>query len=47
MEWEWEAYLDVLICLFRREGATIAEQVNEAYGDAAVDVEDELPAKSL
>ena len=33
--------LDVLVCLFRRECTRIAEQVNEAHRDTAVDIQDE------
>lgn len=35
-------YLDVLVSLFWRESTTIAEQVDEADGNTAIDVEDEL-----
>jgi hypothetical protein len=37
-----EAYLDVLVRLVGREGAAVAQQIDEAYGDAAVNVQDEL-----
>ena len=36
------ADLDVLVRLLGREGAGVAQQVDEADGDAAVNVEDEL-----
>ena len=36
-----EAYLDVLISLIGRERTAVAEQVDEADGNAAIDVEDE------
>ena len=35
------AYLDVLVSLIGRERATVAEKVDEADGDASIDVEDE------
>ena len=35
------AYLDVLVSLIGRERATVAEEVDEADGDASIDVEDE------
>jgi len=35
-------HLEVVLCLFRGEGAAVAEEVDEADGDAAVDVEDEV-----
>ena len=37
-----KAYLDVLIGLVGGEGAAVAEQVDEADGDAAVNVEDQV-----
>jgi hypothetical protein len=36
------ANLDVLICFFRREGTRVAKEVDEADGNATVDVKDEL-----
>lgn len=36
------ADLDVLVRLFGREGTGVAEEVDEANGNAAVDVENEL-----
>ena len=41
------ADLDVLVRLVRRERTTVSEQVDEADGDAAVDVEDELSTVSV
>ena len=38
------ADLDVLLRLLLRERARVSEEVDEADGDAAVDVEDELKA---
>ena len=35
------AYLDVLVSLLRRERTAVAEQVNEADSNAAIDVQDE------
>ena len=35
------ADLDVLVRLLWREGARVAEQVDEAHGDAAINVKDE------
>ena len=40
------ADLDVLVRLLGREGAGVAQQVDEADGDAAIDVEDELRGSS-
>jgi hypothetical protein len=37
-----DTHLEVVLCLFRGEGAAVAEEVDEADGDAAVDVEDEV-----
>ena len=34
-------YLDVLICLVRSKGTTVAQEVDEANSNAAIDVEDE------
>ena len=34
------AYLDVLVSLIGRERTTVAEEVDEADGDASIDVED-------
>jgi hypothetical protein len=34
--------LDVLIGFFGGEGTTVTQEINEADGDAAIDVEDEL-----
>ena len=34
--------LDVLVRLFRGEGAAVPEEIDKADGDAAVDVQDEL-----
>ena len=39
------ADLDVLVGFFGREGAAVAEEVDEADGDAAIDVQDELERK--
>ena len=36
-----KTYLDVLVSLLGGERAAVAEQVDEADGDAAIDVEDE------
>ena len=41
------ADLDVLIGLLGRESARVAQQVDEADGDAAIDVEDELRRSSV
>jgi len=35
-------HLEVILCLFRGEGAAVAEEIDEADGDTAVDVEDEV-----
>jgi len=35
-------HLEVVLRLFRGEGAAVAEEVDEADGDAAVDIEDEV-----
>ena len=35
-------HLDVLICLLGRERAAVAQQIDKADSDAAVDVQDEL-----
>ena len=32
----------VILCLFRAKGPAVAHQVDEAYGDATVDIEDEV-----
>ena len=40
------ANLDVLVRLLGRECAGVAQQVDEADGDAAIDVEDELRGSS-
>jgi hypothetical protein len=34
--------LDVLVCFLRSESTAVPQQINEAYGDSAVDVQDEL-----
>ena len=36
------AVLEVIFCLFSAESATVAKQVDETDGDAAVNVEDEV-----
>ena len=36
------AHAEVVLCLLGAEGAAVAEEVDEADGDAAVDVEDEV-----
>ena len=36
------ADVDVLVGLFRREGAAVLEEVDEACPDAAVDVQDQV-----
>jgi hypothetical protein len=35
-------HAQVVLCLFGREGTAVAQQVDEADGDAAVDVEDQV-----
>ena len=40
--WECSAHLDVLVRLVRGERSAVTEEIDEAYSDAAVDVEDEL-----
>ena len=37
-------YLDVLICLFRSKRTAVTEEVDEANGNASIDVQDELQA---
>ena len=37
-----DTHLEVVLCLFRGESAAVAEEIDEADGDAAVDVEDEV-----
>ena len=41
-EWECSAHLDVLVRLVRGERSAVTEEIDEAYSDAAIDVEDEL-----
>ena len=36
------SHLDVLLCLLERESSARSQQVDEAYADASVDIEDEV-----